>query len=138
MLLSSIPQAQCHAISAYVIGAIPPGASSLLRQATGAITLGYRCRSLIRLLSTIYGCSIYSCCSALCSVFILWLLMDMSAFCVFKQFSAQVGLFRLCACLSISILCSCVTLQPHIIRNNPIFKRLDIFSWCVLVLRFVK
>ena len=74
-----------------------------LRQATGAITSGYRCRSLIRLLSTIYGCSIYSCCSALYSVFILWLLMDMPAFCVFKQFSARVGLFRLCACSSISI-----------------------------------
>ena len=29
--------------------------------------------------------------------------MDLPAFCVFKQFSAQVGLFRLCACLSISI-----------------------------------
>ena len=50
-----------------------------------------------------YGCSISSCFSALCSVFILWLLMDLPAFCVFKQFSARVGLFRLCACSIISI-----------------------------------
>ena len=56
-----------------------------------------------KFLSTIYECSILSCCSELCSVFILCLLMDMPAFCVFKQFSAQVGLFMLCACSSISI-----------------------------------
>ena len=75
----------------------------LLRQAIGAIMSVYRCRSLIRLLSTIYGCSISSCCSALCIVFILWLMMDLPAFSVFKQCSARVGLFRLCACSSISI-----------------------------------
>ena len=78
----------------------------LLRQATGAIKSGYRCRSLISLLSTIYGCSISSFFSVICSVFILRLLIYLPAFCVFKQFSARVRLFRLCACLSISILCN--------------------------------
>ena len=85
---------------------------------------------MIRLLSTIYECSMSSCFSALCSVFILWLLMDLLAFCVLKQFSTRVGLFRLCSCSSISkpspfttrrllLLSSPLPLSPHL----PDFRR---------------
>ena len=59
-----------------------------------------------------------------CSVFILWLLMDLPTFCVFKHFSAWVGLLRLCACTIISIyffIFNLILLRHILIVHTSIF-----------------